>query len=397
MPPRYLYLDMNAYFASVEQQLCPELRGRPVCVVPVEAETTVCIAASYEARRYGVKTGTPVYEARRRAPGLVVVRARPRVYVEVHRQILAAVERVLPVEAVRSIDEMRFVLMKNEAPRAVELAKALKESIRQNVGDALKASVGIGPNRFLAKVATELEKPDGLVVLGGGNFPQALWKLELRDLPGIGRRMEARLHRLGIYTVRQLTEAPRELLRRAWGGVLGERMYANLRGVDLPEIPTKRRSFSQSHVLPPELRRPEKARAVAARLVVKAAARMRKAGYAAGSMTLALRFLSGDDHHGFVLLAPTQATRTLLKALDRLWPHGRCREALKVAVVLGHLVEHPGLPLFPEDRKNHLLALAVDRVNARFGPDTVYYGGMAGVRDAGEYRIAFDKIPDFSV
>ncbi len=397
MEIRYLFLDMNAYFASVEQQDDEDLREKPVCVVPVEAETTVCIAASYEARRCGVKTGTPVYEARARCPKIVFRKARPRRYVEVHQEILKAVETVLPVEEVRSIDEMRFKLLKNERARAREIAKELKKAIRTRVGEHLLASVGGGPNRFLAKVATELEKPDGLVLITKEDLPEILWKLRLTDLYGIGRRMERRLNRLGVFTVRQLTEAPLPLLRRAWGSVLGERMYKNLRGEDLPEIETHRRTFAHSHVLAPELRAPEKARLVAVRLLVKAAARMRKAGYAAGSLFLHLRFLEGEDHAAFTHLTPTFATRTLVFALQRLWPQGERRPVLKVAVTLGHLVAHPGLSLFPDERKNQLLAHATDRVNRRYGPDTVRPAALDLVGEVGEYRIAFDKLPDFSV
>jgi len=397
MEVRYLFLDMNAYFASVEQQDDENLRGKPVCVVPVEAETTVCIAASYEARRYGVKTGTPVYEARARCPRIVIRKARPRRYVEVHQQILKAVESVLPIEEVRSIDEMRFKLLKNERARAEEIAKELKKAIRTQVGEHLPASVGGGPNRFLAKVATELEKPDGLVLIRKEDLPEILWELELTDLYGIGRRMERRLNRLGIFTVRQLTEAPLELLRRAWGSVLGERMYRNLRGEDLPEIETHRRSFAHSHVLSPELRSPEKARLVAVRLLVKAAARMRKAGYAAGSLFLHLRFLKGEDYAAFTHLTPTFATRTLVFALRRLWPENERRPVLKASVTLGHLVAYPGLSLFPTERKNQLLAQALDAVNRRFGPDTVRPATLDLVGEVGEYRIAFDKMPDFSV
>ncbi len=397
MEIRYLFLDMNAYFASVEQQDDEDLRGKPVCVVPVEAETTVCIAASYEARRCGVKTGTPVYEARARCPGIIVRKARPHRYVEIHQRIVRAVESVLPIEEVRSIDEMRFKLLKNERERAEAIAKELKKAIRARVGEHLLASVGGGPNRFLAKVATELEKPDGLVLITKEDLPKILWKLRLTDLYGIGRRMERRLNRLGIFTVRQLTEAPLPLLKRAWGSVLGERMYKNLRGEDLPEIETHRRTFAHSHVLAPELRAPEKARLVAVRLLVKAAARMRKAGYAAGSLFLHLRFLEGEDHAAFTHLTPTFATRTLVFALQRLWPKGERRPVLKVAVTLGHLVAHPGLSLFPDERKNQLLAQATDRVNRRYGPDTVRPAALDLVGEVGEYRIAFDKLPDFSV
>jgi len=124
MDINYLFLDMNSYFASVEQQLRPELRGKPVAVVPMLAETTCCIAVSYEARRYGIKTGTRVQDARLLCPRLELVEARPKEYIRIHHQILRAVDTVLPVEAVLSIDEMVCKLMGREKEPAHALRLA---------------------------------------------------------------------------------------------------------------------------------------------------------------------------------------------------------------------------------------------------------------------------------
>ncbi len=399
MPSKYIFLDMNAYFASVEQQLRPELRGRPVCVVPLEADTTFCIAASYEARFYRVKTGTRVREARRMAPNLAVVEARPKVYVEVHRRILEAVGRVLPVEEVLSIDEMRFALMRNEQPRARELALELKAAIRREVGPWLRASAGIAPNRYLAKVATELEKPDGLVEIREEDLPQVLWPLALRDLHGIGRRMEARLHRHGIFTVRQLTQLSCPALRRIWGGVVGERLWRSLRGEDLPPVPTRRRSVGHSHVLAPELRTPEGARKTLVRLLHKAAARLRRKGYWTRHLTVYATQMHAPTWVRRAWLETTQDTRLLLNTLARLWDPDPPPAPFKVGLVLEHLVPERDTspPLWPEARRGYRLAHALDRINALYGPDTVYFAGMHGLDYAGEDRIAFGEVPQIEV
>ena len=395
MPSCYIFLDMNAYFASVEQQLRPELRGQPVCVVPLEAETTFCIAASYEARAYGVRTGTRVREARRMAPSLAVVPARPRVYVEVHHRILQAVERVLPVEEVLSIDEMRFALMKNEQRRARALALELKAAIRREVGAHLRASVGLAPNRYLAKVATELHKPDGLVEIREDDLPRALWPLALRDLHGIGRRMEARLHRHGIFTVRQLTQLSRSTMRRIWGGVTGERLWRALRGEDLPPLPTQRRTVGHSHVLAPELRHPEGARKTLVRLLHKAAARLRRKGYWTRHLTVYATQPHAPTWVRKTWLETTQDTRLLLNALAALWDPDPPRNPFKVGLVLGHLVPDRDLspPLWPEARRGYRLAHLLDRINSLYGPDTIYFAGMHGLDYAGEDRIAFGEVP----
>src|ERR1035441_4090000 len=136
----WLFLDLNSYFASVEQEVRPELRGKPVGIVPVLAETTVCIAASYEAKAHGVKTGTMVGDARRMCPEMVFVEARHEIYVEYHHRIVAAVENCLPVTAVLSIDEMACRLMGRERPlmAALDLGRRVKASIHERVGPMLR-------------------------------------------------------------------------------------------------------------------------------------------------------------------------------------------------------------------------------------------------------------------
>src|ERR1700728_2372627 len=158
---RWLFLDLNSYFASVEQELRPELRGRPVAVVPVMADTTCAIAASYEAKAFGVRTGTQIGEAKRMCPGLVLVEARHEVYVDYHNRIVEAVERCVPVAAVMSIDEIAASLMGREQPliAALDLARRVKESIREHAGATLRCSVGLAPNRYLSKIASDMEKP----------------------------------------------------------------------------------------------------------------------------------------------------------------------------------------------------------------------------------------------
>ena len=165
--PKWLFVDMNAYFASVEQQVCPELRGRPTAVVPVMADSTCCIAVSYEAKKCGIKTGTKVLAARRLCPDLQLVESRPALYVKYHKEIIEAVNTVLPVEQVHSIDEMSCKLIGRERnpDYAVLLAKDIKQAIKERVGKYLLCSIGIAPNRFLSKVASNMEKPNGMTLI----------------------------------------------------------------------------------------------------------------------------------------------------------------------------------------------------------------------------------------
>ena len=254
MAVNYLFVDMNSYFASVEQQLQPELRGVPVAVAPVDAETTCCIAASYEAKAFGVRTGTKVSEARRLCPDLRVVPARPRLYLEMHNTIVAAVESVLPVAQVLSVDEMVCRLMGDymEPDRALEVGTRVKRAIRERAGDWMRCSVGIATNRLLAKVAADMHKPDGLTLILREELPDRLAELKLSDFPGIGPRMEERLNRAGVTTARQFIALGVEQIANIWGSrLMGGMWYHRLRGADVPDSPTRRRSIGHSRVLEP--------------------------------------------------------------------------------------------------------------------------------------------------
>lgn len=401
----YLFLDMNAFFASVEQQLRPELRGKPVAVVPMLAETTCCIAVSYEAKRYGIKTGTLVQDARLLCPGLELVEARPREYIRVHHQILQAVDSVLPVEAVLSIDELVCKLMgrEREPENALQLGRQVKEAIYRRVGGQLRCSVGLGPNRFLAKVAAEMHKPDGLTLLQPSDLPHRLYSLQLRDLPGIGPGMERRLFKHGVTTVEGLYRLSALQLAQVWGSrVHGLAWWHRLRGADLPETPTRRRSLGHSHVLPPALRSEAGARAVLTRLVHRAAARLRHEGYWAGSLALFLRFLDGGEQRKWeaqIRIQPSQDTLTLLRVALGLWQQKPEGTPFKVGIALGRLTPALELsePLFESEQKLVRLAQAMDKANSKYGPQALYFAGMHRTEQSAVTRIAFNRIPDLDL
>src|ERR1019366_8673327 len=252
----WLFVDLNSYFASVEQQDRPELRGKPVGVVPMLADTTCCIAESYEAKAFGVRTGKIVGGAKRMCAGIILVEARHELYVDYHHRIVEAVENCLPVAAVLSIDEMACRLIGRERPlmAALDLGRRVKASIQERVGPMLRSSVGLATNRYLAKVASDMEKPNGLVALTHDILPQALSQLTLRDLPGIGARTEKRLNEKGVQTMEQLLALNCEQAGELWGSVWGERLWHWLQGEDFDMAETEHlKSISHSHLLAPEM------------------------------------------------------------------------------------------------------------------------------------------------
>lgn len=404
MSLRILFLDLNSYFASAEQQLRPELRGRPVGVVPVMADTSCCIAASYEAKYFGVKTGTGVAEAKRLCPDIQLVKARPEAYVKLHHEIIAAVETCVPIERVHSIDEFHCRLGRDEREpdRAFQLAQRIKRTIRDRVGECLRSSIGIAPNRFLAKVGTELEKPDGLVVIEDRDLPHKLFALELRDLPGIGPRMHERLIKRGITSVEQLCLASESELVSIWDSVLGRYWHRWLRGEETHEPPMHRRTIGHQHVLPPELRTYAGARAVLVKLLMKAAARMRQLGYSASQMSLSMRLMGGGDRRDWFRrtgFPPTQDTLHLIEVLRSLWPVQLPAMPLRVSITLHDLASQCSVsrPLFPGEQRRQELARAMDRINARFGKSAVYPASMHNALAAAPTRIPFQTIPDLNL
>ena len=397
-----LFLDMNAYFASVEQQMNPELRGRPIAIAPVMADTSCCIAASYEAKAFGVRTGTGIGEARRRCPQLVIIHARPEEYVKMHHRIIEAVEKCLPVAEVCSIDEMYCRLMGEEKqkPRALELARQIKESIYTNVGSSLHCSVGVAPNKFLAKVATNLQKPDGLVIIEKDDLPEKLYPLELSVLPGIGRAMARRLHNRGVGSVEQLCALTEDEMASIWDSVIGRRWWRWLRGIDLREDPVHRRTVGHSHVLPPDYRTDAGARAVLIRLLSKAAMRLRSIGYWTRRLHVSVRYRDGGGWGADAPLGCCQDTFTMLEAFATVWEkRPRDLPPFVVGVTLEKLVERhfAPLPLFPDERRRLRLSQVMDIVNTRYGRKMIYFGAMHNAIDSAPMRISFTSIPDLDL
>jgi DNA polymerase-4 len=387
MPLRALIVDFNSFFASVEQQLRPELRGRPVAVAPVKAETTCAIAASYEAKKFGVKTGTPIAEARRMCPGLVVVQARPPLYVEMHEELKEAIDACMHIESVGSIDEMECDLtgVWRQREKAVELALKIKRTIAERVGDYLRCSIGIAPNPLLAKLASDLQKPDGLVVIEEHELPQRLHGLKLQEFSGISHAMEARLRSHGIATVEQMCAASKEELRAAWEGITGEWMWRALRGENVRWVYGENRTLGHSHVLAPVQRNDTDARAVLHRLLQKAAMRLRKIRYFANSLALSIKYLNGQRWREAVSFQETQDTLEFIHVLNELWErrpkHGG--KPLLVGVTLHGLVpEHSVTPSLFADGKRQKLNALVDTLNAGLGKNTVYFGGAHTALDA---------------
>lgn len=317
----YLFIDFNAYFASVEQHDHPQLQGRPVIVTPLDSEHTGAIAASYEARRFGIKRGTKVRDARDLCPDIAVMPARHDRYVQVHKLLMTEIERHLPLEKIYSIDEAAFRLSRSESRPgpAIETAKRIKKGIADNVGPALRASIGLAPSRLLAKLAAERVKPDGLTVLELDQLPHALADMPLTDIPGVGAGVSARLARSGVTDFPSLWALQPKRARAIWNSVTGERFWYGLHGYDTHEEPTKKSMIGHSRVLSREHEAPREARIVARALLLKAASRLRHYGLHARSLSLSLRLRPEGRWSSDRRFTLSQDSFEFLKILDDMW------------------------------------------------------------------------------
>ena len=409
MTLNWLYLDLNSYFASVEQQINKRLRDKPVAVVPCLTDATCAIAASYEAKAYGIKTGTMIYEAKRLCPKLICVKANHENYVDYHHKILTEIEKYIPIEIVASIDEVACRLMGKQCQEneVRQLAKNIKQGLQKKIGKYIRCSIGIAPNRFLAKTASNLEKPDGLQVLYTQDVPERIKHFKLSDLTGIGRAIEYRLQRSGILSIEELYKISPKHMRKLWGSVQGERFWYMLRGVEIPIDTSQRRTIGHSHVLEPKFRQVDLAQQVMSRLLLKAASRLRRLQYYANNLSISFRTENGLKMQGTKKFYRACDNITLLNEGTKIWndliKKNRIRSVKKISVTLFNLKKKAELQpnLFATIHQQHLtekfesLSEAMDTINSRFGRDSIALGNIPNqIQSFSGTRIAFTRIPD---
>ncbi len=398
-PLRWLFLDLNAYFASVEQQNDPSLRGKPIAVAPFESDATCAIAASYEAKRFGIKTGTNIGDAKRMCPELLVINATPPMYVAYHKRIIEVAETVLHVDKVCSIDEMRCRLLGEEKERenARQIALRMKDAIREGVGECMTCSVGLAPNSFLAKLATDMQKPDGLVILEAHEIEEKTKNLKITEFCGINRRMQARLNARGVFTVPDMYALDRQGLRAAFGSVIGERWWYLLRGYELELQEESQKTLGHSHVLSPDKRTDSGCREVLLRLMQKASARLRANGLVSSGLGVYISAFE-KSWHAHTSMDATNDTIKLNAELLRLWEGRDYSKPRNVGIVFTNLkaANQVTPSLFDQEVDRGKVNVAVDEMNNKFGKNSVYLAAVHNAKDSASEKIAFNKTWLFS-
>ena len=249
--PLIMHVDLNSAFASIEQQSRPLLRGKPVAVLNRRTEHTIIVTASYEAKARGVKVGMKFTEAARLAPGLVPIESDPAKYRYVYKKLMAILNDYSPNVIMKSIDEgvIDFHGMPIDRP-LVEIGYEIKRRLKEEVGVAMRCNVGIGPNRFLAKTAAGLHKPDGLDVITADNLRATYETMKLTDLTGIATHMEQRLNAVDIYTPLQFLDASSLALEKvAFKSIIGGQWHDRLRGYEVDDRPMTTKTVGRQYVL----------------------------------------------------------------------------------------------------------------------------------------------------
>ena len=384
---RTLYIDMDSFFASIEQQLDPNLRNKPVAIAAIDNDSGCVVAASYEAKAYGIKTGTRVYEAKTLCPAINFRQSRHKLYAKYNRYISYLLDSVAELESVRSIDEFQIYLGNSHSKlsKAVDLSMKIKGLIRKEVGEEIRLSIGIGPNPLLAKIAGKIKKPNGLQWLCKENMPGKINHLSLEDLPGISKGIKRRLLGARIYSIKDLHEMDPRHARLVWRSIEGERFVRALKGENIPINRSNRGSYGNSKVLSPENRSPNRAYLVGRWLLEKSTERIRKYNYCSSRLDVFIRLSDIGVWQDSITFSFSQDTLFFLKEFKGLWDKMILTLDPKKVDFVGvrlsgliYLQDRSGeflLNLYPgEKNTREKLSTSIDNLNMRYGKRIINFG-----------------------
>ena len=391
MPSTIMHVDLNSCFATIEQQANPILRGKPIAVAAYTTGNGCIVAPSVEAKRLGIKVGMRVKDGLAIYPKLIVLSPDPDKYRFVHiglRKILSDyTDKITP----KSIDE--FVLDITGLDMW-QTGREIKNRIKKEIGEWLTVSVGIGPNRFLAKTAAGLRKPDGLDEINISNFAEIFMGLKLTDLCGIKTANANRLNRMNIYTVLDFYEADVTILKSAFQSITGYYWYQRLHGYEIDEVAWDRKSFGNSYAFYKQPSDIADLAPILQKLVEKMGFRLRRAGFSARGVHVSLLYRDFVYwHHGQVGPIIFDSRDIYKRALQILQTSPRlpvhtlavsCFDIIKTDFIQGSLLEDL-------DKKRRLIE-AVDSINERWGNFVITPATMFGTNSLVLDRISYNVI-----
>lgn len=402
--PLIMHVDLNSCFAIIEQQANPLIRNKPVAIAAYDTPRGIVIASSYEAKALGIKLGVNVREARLLCKDVIIMTPDPDKYFDAHRRFKKVLFNYTDSVVPKSVDEFVINFRGSQAvargKRLEEIGCDIKQDIKQAIGEYVTVNVGIGPNRFLAKLAAGLHKPDGLDIIDGNNLRDVYAQLALTDLPGINTRYEARLNVAGIFNPLQFLDASAIMLKkRVFGGINGYYWYLRLRGHEVDNVDFGRRSFGQQYALGDKTADREKLSCLLMKLCEKTGRRLRTGGFIAEGIYLWLSFenrtywAKGKDAK-----ADIYSTQEIYLHAQRLMNQAVIPARVTNMGVTVYKLK-PASPaqlgLFDGTRMDSKsLARAADMVNDKYGEFTLVPATMANMSGVILKRVAFGSIKD---
>lgn len=410
-PPTVMHIDLNSCFASVEQQADYLLRGKPVAVGAYTTGGGCILAASYEAKRFGVETGMRVSDGKSLCPGLIVIPSDPPKYRHVNRKFLALFREYTPDVFVKSIDEMVLLLDqspslqrhmgsgKTVAEAMKDIGNEIKKRITEEIGDSLRVSIGISPNRYLSKIASCMEKPNGLTVIDKSNALQQLGTFkQIEELNGIKQGYGGRLRAYHIQSALDFYNASIHTLKQAFRSIVGYHWWLRLHGWEADDREFGKKSIGHSYALyKPYATDDVNLHQILCQLSEKMARRMRKNGYQAQGIHLGLLFSNYTYWHlGRKLPDPLYAGADLYKAALKLLHEAPNIPVRTIDVSCHYLssIDHSQQFLFENDSRKQSITHAIDTIQDRWGEFSVMPGRMLNMSNKILDRIAFGSVKE---
>ena len=385
-PNDILYVDLNSCFATIEQQCRPMLRGRPVAITNRLVENACIIAASYEAKTLGIKVGMRAREASTICPNIVFAETEPNKYIFVHKKLMDIMQSYSPAITMKSIDE--GVIDLTESPQQIyqrdrhELGLEIKQRLKTEIGCYMRCNIGIASNRFLAKLAGELHKPDGLDEITAENQRQIFSTLKLQDLPGINVRMEARLNAVGIFTPLQFLDTDEAtLVKLVCKSIDGNKWYRRLRGIEVDDTNYGIKSIGRQYVLESRQLTRDETEARIIHLAEDVGYRLRsKSLYARGAYVWVYDYKDAYYHRQIITKEAFNSDQDIARLARQLF-RDLPTPARIIGVTLYKLQSHPDFQLSLEqtakDRAAAICA-AEDAINLRFGARKIHCADTLG-------------------
>lgn len=396
--PRVMHIDLNSCFATVEQQARPLLRGRPLGITNRRTPNACVVAASIEAKAQGVKVGMTFREARVLAPDLILIETDPPKYHYVYQKLVNIMQSYSPNVTMKSIDEgiidfagtTEFI---NKRPLS-DIGHEIKKRLRDEVGSWMRCNIGIAPNRFLAKTAASLHKPDGLDVIDYTNLRQTLKGLELTDLTGIAERNQARLNAAGIYTPLQFLDAPAEILhKRVFRSVCGEDWYQRLRGWEVDNHDWATKTIGRQYVLEDRQPSEEVLRSRLSYLCETTAMKLRHKNMCARGIFVYVRYQNGDYWYDRRKFKSTFFSNGEVHRRATLLFNRRPRDTYPIELGVSCYGLEPSntnqISLLDEVNREVWLTEAVDQINKQFGEFTITFAGSLSSKSVVKQKIPF--------